>query len=141
MSKRLKLKAETADDLTILSSALQDAIVRVGEIKYDSKSRAVTLRLSRFTHEKEIPQRVLCGLRFDGILSVSARGIDRADPEAFAVLIALHHEEGETVPECDVVLIFAGGGEIKLKAECIDVILADVSEPRTTAVRPLHPES
>jgi len=42
MSKQLKLKAETADDLTILSSSLQDAIVRVGEIKFDRKGRAFT---------------------------------------------------------------------------------------------------
>lgn len=140
MSKQLKLKAETADDLTILSSSLQDAIVRVGEIKFDRKGRAFTMRLSRFTHESKKPQRVLCGLRFDGILGVSARGIDRADPEAFAVLIAINFTAGETAPEGEVSLIFAGGGEIKLAAECIDAILADVSEPRDTAVLPLHPE-
>jgi len=51
MSTRLRLKAETAEDLTIFSSALQDAILRVGEIHYAAKSNAFTLRLSRFRHE------------------------------------------------------------------------------------------
>lgn len=139
MSESLRIKAETQDDLTILSSALQDAIVRVGEIRLDAKARSLTLRLTRFRRETPSAERVLAGVRFDGVLSVAAKGINRGDPDAFAVLIAVKYAAGDTAPEGDIHLVFAGGGELKLKTECIDVILADVSPPRPTKLRPLHP--
>lgn len=140
MSAKLKLKAETAEDLTVLSSAIQDAILRVGEIQYSAKSRAFTLRISRFRHEfAGQSERVLCGLRFDSVLSVSSKGLKRDDPEALAVLIALTFTPEKTKPSGVIHLVFAGGGEIRLKAECVDAVLADVSEPRTTKSVPLHP--
>ena len=140
MSKQLKLKAETTEDLTVLSGALQDAILRVGEIQYAAKSCALTLRLSRFRHEASgKSERVLCGLRFDSVLSVSSKGLKREDPEALAVLIALIFTPDKTKPSGVIHLVFAGGGEIRLKAECIDAVLADVSEPRPTKSVPLHP--
>lgn len=140
MSTQLKLKAETAEDLTVFSSTIQDAILRVGEIQYAAKSRAFTLRLSRFRHEAGgKSERVLCGLRFDGVLSVSSKGLKREDPEALAVLIALTFTPDKTKPSGVIHLVFAGGGEIRLKAECIDAVLADVDEPRATKFVPLHP--
>ena len=141
MSTQLKLKAETAEDITVLSSALQDAILRVGEIHYSAKSHAFTLRLSRFRHEADgKSERVLCGLRFDGVLSVSSKGLKREDSEAFAVLIAMTFTPDAAKPAGIIHLVFAGGGEIRLQAECIDAVLADVSEPRTTKSVPLHPQ-
>ena len=140
MSIQLKLRAETADDLMVFSSALQDAILRVGEIHYASKARSFTLRLSRFRHESNVKaERVLCGLRFDGVMGVSSKGLKRNDPEAFAVLIALTFNPHKTTPAGEIHLIFAGGGEIRLTVECIDAVLADVAEPKGTKSVPLHP--
>jgi len=140
MSTRLRLKAETAEDLTIFSSALQDAILRVGEIHYAAKSNAFTLRLSRFRHESDkTSERILCGLRFDGVLSVASKGVKRDDPDAFAVLIALTFKPAKAKPSGEIHLVFAGGGEILLNVECIDGTLADVSEPKATESVPLHP--
>lgn len=140
MSIELRLKAETAEDLTILSSALQDAILRVGEIQYSAKARSFTLRLSRFRHEADNKsERVLCGLRFDSVLAVSSKDIRRDEPEALAVLIALTFVPAPDAPSGEIYLVFAGGGEILLKVECIDAVLADVSVPRATRSVPLHP--
>jgi len=140
MSSELRLKAETAEDLTVLSSALQDAILRVGEIQYSSKARSFTLRLSRFRHEVDNnPERVLCGLRFDGVLAVSSKGLKRDTPDALAVLIALTFAPAAEAPSGEIHLVFAGGGEILLNVECIDAVLADVSAPRQTSSVPLHP--
>ncbi len=140
MSTELKLKAETHEDLTVFSSALQDAILRVGEIHYSAKARAFTLRMSRFRHEaKSKSERVLCGLRFDGVLNVSSKGLRRDEPDALAVLIALTFAPATEVPAGEIHLVFAGGGEILLQVECIDAVLADVSAPRPTKSVPLHP--
>lgn len=140
MTTKLRLRAETSADLTVISSALQDAIVRVGEMTYSAKGRCFTLRLSRFRHEDgKAGERILCGLRFDGVLSVASKGLRREDKEALAVLIAIAFKPSKEAPAGEIHLVFAGGGELRLNAECLDAVLADVSEPRKTNSIPLHP--
>ncbi|WP_371395979.1 DUF2948 family protein [Fretibacter rubidus] len=140
----LKLKAESADDLTVISSVLQDAIIRIGEISYDRKGRSLTLRLTRFRHENgDGQERVLCGLRVDGILSVASRGIERDNKEALAVLLSVGFVPSENVtlaPSGKLHLVFAGNGEIVCDVEAIDLILADTAPPRRTKSVPLHPD-
>ena len=142
MSQALKLRAETKDDLVVISSALQDAILKVGEIDYDSKARFVSLRLSRFKHENQnVAERVQTGFRIDSVLGIKSRQIDRSDPEAFAVLLSVEFEkstQSKEDPSGVLQLIFAGGGEINIDIECIDLILADVSMVRATDKLPLH---
>ncbi len=140
MTKPLKLRAEGADDLAVISAALQDAIARVGEIHFSPKARTLTLRFTRFRHEDEsASQRTLTGLRADGILSVQSSGIDRADPDAMAVLLAIEFAPGGEPPGGHIDFVFAGGGRLRAHAECIDLTLADVSTARKTDKRPLHP--
>jgi len=140
MRTELKLKAETHEDLTVFSSTLQDAILRVGEIHYSAKASAFTLRVSRFRHEAHSKsERILSGLRFDSVLSVSSKGLRRDEPDALAVLIAITFAPAPESPAGEIHLIFAGGGEILLQVECIDAVLADVSTPRPTKSVPLHP--
>ena len=79
---KLRLKAETQDDLSIIAAAVQDAILRVGEITYNMRGRSLTIRMSRFRHEQDVGARAESGLRIDGVLNVKTRGIDRKDPEA-----------------------------------------------------------
>ena len=140
MTGKLKLRAESAEDLVILASALQDAILRVGEIHYSARDHHIDLRLSRFANEdKEPSSRILCGLRVDGVLNLQSRAIDRSDPEAMMVLLSIEFEPEDTPPGGSLKFIFSGGGEIRAQIEAVDVIMADVSEPRATDKRPLHP--
>ena len=138
MSK-LRLKAETQADLEIIAAAVQDAILRVGEINYDLRGRSLTLRMTRFQHESDKAARAQSGLRFDGVLGVRTRGIDRSDPEAMAVLLNIVFNETDK-PAGAISLIFAGGGELQADVECLDVTLADVTDARQTDKLPLHPE-
>lgn len=142
----LKLRAESEEDLVVISSALQDAILKVGEIAYNSRGRFLTLRLSRFKHEGgqkggNKGERVKTGLRIDSIIKVKSRGLDRRDPEAYAVLLSLRFEASSVSsddPSGWVHLVLAGGGELALEVECIDVILADTGDTRATDKRPIH---
>ena len=43
MPNGLKLKAESTEDLQVISSVLQDAILRIGEIRYDRSRQCVAL--------------------------------------------------------------------------------------------------
>lgn len=143
----LKLRAETEDDLVVISSALQDAILKVGEIVYNNRGRFMTLRLSRFKHEARFKheqdqkaERVQTGLRIDSILNIKSRNLDRTDPDAYAVLLSMRFEPSKEKgdPSGLVHLVLAGGGELAVKVECIDVILADTKEVRETDKLPIH---
>lgn len=135
---KLRLRAETKADLEIIAAAVQDAILRVGEISYNMTGHALTLRMSRFRHEQDKGARAQSGLRFDGVLNVRTRGIDRSDPEAMAVLLSIEFEETDA-PAGIMKLVFAGGGELHADVEAMDVILADVTDARDTDKLPLHP--
>lgn len=142
----LKLRAETEEDLVVISSALQDAILKVGEIIYNNRGRFLTLRLSRFRHEQDNKsERVQTGLRIDSVLNIKSRALDRTDPDAYAVLLSMRFEPSKEKddPSGLIHLVLAGGGELAVKVECIDVILADTKEVRTTDKLPIHyaPES
>jgi len=136
---KLRLRAETQADLEVIAAAVQDAILRVGEITYNMRAMSLTLRMSRFRHEDDKGARAQSGLRFDGVLNVKTRGIDRSDPEAMAVLLSLEYEEIDS-PGGILKLIFAGGGQLHADVEMLDVILADVTDARMTDKLPMHPE-
>ncbi|WP_296482272.1 DUF2948 family protein, partial [Phenylobacterium sp.] len=42
-SKALKLLAEDAEDLEVVSAALQDAVLKIGDIAWEAKARRLTL--------------------------------------------------------------------------------------------------
>ena len=141
MMSGLKWLAKDAEDLGIVAAALQDAILRVGDISYSSKERSLSLRLWRFRNESKKSERVLTGFRLDDILSIKARGIDRSDPEALLVLLDVHFTPyPEDPPGGLIALQFAGGGELRLEAEAVEAICADISDPKGTDKIPLHPD-
>jgi len=102
----------------VIAAAVQDAILRVGEIKYDLRGRSLTLRMTRFQHESDKAARAQSGIRFDSVLGVKTRGIDRSDPEAMAVLLNVIFDETDK-PAGVINLIFAGGGELQAEVECL----------------------
>ena len=139
MSTGLKLLAETHEGLTVLSAALQDAIVRVGDIHFDGDGRSMVLITSRYCHETDMPKRVQSGLGIHNVLSVRTQGINRSDPDAFLVLLSVNFTPVDTPPGGEISLIFAGGGEISLDAECLEVRLVDIQNERPTKSIPIHP--
>ncbi len=139
MSKRLRLLAETGEDLTIISAGLQDAIVRVGDIYFDRKGQSLVIITNRYSHETQAPGRLKSGLGLHNILSVKMKGIDRSDPDAFLVLLSIEFVAASNPPGGEVRLVFAGGGEISADTECLEVRLIDIQAARTTKSIPLHP--
>lgn len=135
--KQLHLKAESTDDLGVISSAVQDAILRVEGIIYDAKKRSLMFGLQRFRHESESSNRITSGLRFDSILSVKSSGIDLAKTEAFLVLLSVKFEEVDA-PAGRLILNFAGNGTLVAEVECLDAILLDRGDPWKTQSVPKH---
>ena len=142
MSRRppLRLLAEDADDLAVISAALQDAVAKVGDIEWDARGRRFTLALNRFCWEAPgalLGERVRAGLQFGSVLAVKARNIRREPRDAVVELLAVSFEAGDP-PGGHVRLAFAGGGDMLLEVECVDAALADVSPPWLTPSTPAH---
>jgi hypothetical protein len=139
---RLKLLAEDADDLSVISAALQDAVAKIGGIQFEPAARKLTLSLNRFRWEAGEGaggQRVRAGLQFGGVLKLQTRRIRRDAPEAVISLLDIMFEPaGEDDPGGVVVLRFAGDADLRLEVECIDAAMADVSDPWPTPRRPGH---
>ncbi|HTI67440.1 MAG TPA: DUF2948 family protein [Caulobacteraceae bacterium] len=136
---RLKLLALDADDLGVISAALQDAVAHVGDIRFEPQARRLTVAFNRFRWEGLKGERVRAGLQFGGVLSCQARHLKREPAEAVVELLAIGFEPaGEGDPGGTVVLHFAGDADLRLAVECIDAALADVSDPWPTRRTPGH---
>jgi hypothetical protein len=137
----LRLLAEDADDLGVISAALQDAIGQIGDISYEAGERRLTLVLNRFRWEAEAPgaERVRAALQFGSVMAVKTRNLKRDPPDAIVELLAVDFEPGDA-PGGGVLLRFAGGGDLHLEVECIDAAMADLSEPWPCKSAPAHGE-
>lgn len=123
----------------MLSAALQDAIIRVGDIHFDQDGRSMVLITSRYSHETDVPTRVKSGLGLHNVLSVRMRGINRSDPDAFLVLLSVVFTPLDTPPGGEISLVFAGGGEISIGVEYLEARLIDIQNQRPTKSIPIHP--
>ena len=131
----LRLLAEDADDLHIISAALQDAIMRPVDIVWEPSWRRVTLQLSRFCWECG-GTRVMSAMQFGDVIAVKSRRLPRG-PEHALELLAMDFEPGEA-PGGRVTLMFAGGGDLRIDVECLDAVLTDLSERWPAKVAPTH---
>jgi hypothetical protein len=135
----LRLLAEDADDLQVISAALQDAVTRIGDIQWSRRERSVTIAFNRFRWETDggRGERVRAGLQLGGVLDVKSRNLRRDARTAVLELLALNFEPGEA-PGGTVTLTFAGGGDLAVGVECVDAALADLSQPWPTPRKPAH---
>lgn len=135
--KLLRLLAQDEEDLAVISAAMQDAVMKVGDIIYEPAGHRLTIAFNRYRWEAGGGERVRCGLQLGGVLSVQARKIRRGAKDAVLELLALTFTQGEA-PGGDVTLSFSGGGDLKASVECIEAVLADVSNPWPTPRTPAH---
>ncbi|MFJ6023599.1 DUF2948 family protein [Brevundimonas sp. NPDC092305] len=131
----LRLLAEDADDLQIISAALQDAILRPVDIVWEPAARRVTLALSRFCWECG-GTRVMAAMQFGDVLAVKSRRLPRG-PEAALELLAMDFMPDEA-PGGRVIMMFAGGGDLRIDVECLDAVLTDLSERWPARIAPTH---
>jgi len=132
----LRLLAHDADDLMIISAALQDAILRPVDIVWEKGPRRVTLALSRFCWECG-GTRVMAAMQFGDVLGVKSRRLPRG-PESALELLAMDFVPGEA-PGGRVIMMFAGGGDLRIDVECLDAVVADLSERWPAQMAPTHP--
>lgn len=144
MSEGLRLIAEDADDLGVLSAAAQDALLRVGDLRFDRKARRFSAMVSRFRWEKANGareaafERAAAVLAFEGVLGVKSRRVRLDAPDAVASLLSIQFDPAPEPPGGHVKLILAGDGEIALQVEVLDAVLFDSGAVWRTPRRPDH---
>ena len=137
MSDLLHLLAEDAEDLAVISAALQDAVAKIGDITVESRARRVTVAVTRYRWEGKGGERVRSALQIGSVLGVQQRNLRRGAKSAVIELLTLEFEPGEA-PGGTITLSFAGGGDLRIVVECVDAVLADISAPWATPRTPAH---
>jgi len=136
----LKLCAEDAEDLLVISACLQDALVPVRDLAYIPEERTFLLIANRFRWENGVRpapgeaglERTLCGITFSEVTAVSYSGFRRSENGRILSLLAIRAENGK------VHLEFSGGAAIRLEVACILCHAKDVGEPWPTPWQPRH---
>jgi hypothetical protein len=138
----LKFIALDQDDLAVVSTHLQDAVVKVADIVWLPEDNRLVIGLNRFDWEATLepnPQyrRRRSALRFDRVLGCKCRQVRSAEKETVLNLLAVAFEETDA-PAGVVTLTFSGGAALRLEVECLEAELADLGAVWTTAACPGH---
>jgi hypothetical protein len=133
----LRLLAEEAEDLAVISAAMQDAVAKVGDIVFEPKARRLTVAFNRYRWEADGRERVRSALQLGGVLGVQTRRIRRGARDAVLDLLAITFEPGEA-PGGVITISCAGDGDIRATVECVEAVLADLSPSWPTRRTPAH---
>lgn len=138
----LRLSAEDAADLDVISTCLQDAVTRVGDLAFLPNARRFAMVVNRFRWEggaehKGAHQRTRAGLHFENVDVARARNISQDRQDGVLNLLAIRFDE-LNAPSGIVTLTFSGGGEIRLEVEALDAHLSDLGLVWETQNLPDH---
>ena len=141
----LRLRAEDAEDLAVISACVQDALVSVRDLAYDREARTFVLVANRFRWEAAKGdsqarhfERTLCAIAFAEVENVVYRGFQRSEEDRILCLLAVRHADTEGGATID--LDFSGRATIRLTAAAIRCRARDLGEPWPTAFHPDHPD-
>jgi hypothetical protein len=139
----LKFIALDGEDLEVVSTHLQDAVVRSSEVLWRPEEHRLVVALNRFdweaaTNRSPEYRRRRAALRFERVQSCKCKGLKPPAGED-AVLNLLSVEFTQTDDPAGIVTLhFSGGGALRLEVECLEAELADLGPTWTTAACPAH---
>ncbi len=140
----LKLAALDAEDLSVLSAHVQDAVVKVGDIRWSPTAGRFIVPINRFAWERttsrvrrDSDQRRRAVLQFDRVRSVKANGIVPQDATAVISILALLFDPSDTPGGC-VTVVCSGQASFRLDVEVIEARLTDLGSAWSAGMRPKH---
>jgi len=144
----LHLKARDADDLQIISTLVQDAVLPMKETAWQPGQKRFGMLLNRFRWEDKTQaergqrayERVQSILVIDCVETVASMGINRHDKDQIISILSVDFE-AEKGGTGKLVFTLAGDGALALTVECLDVTLKDVTKPYAAISKsaPQHP--
>jgi hypothetical protein len=139
----LKLVALDADDLTMVSAHMQDAVLKAGDIAFWPKESRFAIIARRFDwegHDAGENRRRLSGLQFGRVTRAQAHALDAQARDRVLNLLSITFTP--TVPEApegEITLTFSDGAAMRLSVECIEAQLTDLGPVWEAAGAPAHP--
>ena len=132
----LRLLAQEAADVPVLSALVQDAVLTAGEMRYDRRRRRFAALLNRFRWEDRDEaaregrpyERVRALLTVEDVLAAKVMGVDPARKDEILSVLSLAWEPGEDGTG-RLTLTLAGDGAVALEVETLDARLEDVTRP------------
>ena len=136
LDRPLNLGAQDAEDLQVISSLTQDAVLTVDDIKWSRAERQLVFLLKRFRWEDvelakqqgRDPERVQSLLVIQNATGLASQGIDRKQADIVLSLMSLEFS-GAVDGVGDLILTFSGDGALKVQVDGLDVALRDVTRP------------
>ena len=140
---QLKLAALDEEDLAVISANVQDAVLKVGDIRFLPREGRLLLAMNRFAWDKALGmqarnlERRRAALSFARVSNVKATRIRQDDKDAILSLLAIEFSETDA-PAGHVTLLFSGGAAVGFDVECIEAQLADLGAAWATEHMPQH---
>lgn len=139
---QLKFVVLDEEDLEVVSTHLQDAVVKVSDILWRPQEKRLVVALNRFDWEgaqADNPEyrRRRSALRFERALSCKCRDVNPAGKDSVLNLLAVEFAE-TAAPSGVVTLIFSGGAALRVEVECLEAELADLGPTWTATACPAH---
>ena len=136
LDRPLNLGAQGAEDLQVISSLTQDAVLTVDDLKWSRAERQLVFLLKRFRWEDvelakqqgRDPERVQSLLVIQNATGLASQGIDRKQADIVLSLMSLEFS-GAVDGVGDLILTFSGDGALKVQVDGLDVALRDVTRP------------
>ncbi len=140
----LKLLALDTDDLGVVSAHMQDAVFKLGDVRWSAAEKTFSLAANRFDWaaaegKRKGFERHRAALVLKRVETVRSNGIDRNRKDDVLSLLAVRFIAKGEGPEGTVELVLSGNAAIELDVECIEVALADIGGAWETPSRPRHP--
>ena len=136
LDRPLNLGAQDTEDLQVISSLTQDAVLTVDDLKWNRAERQVVFLLKRFRWEDvelakqqgRDPERVQSLLVIQNATGLASQGIDRKQVDIVLSLMSVEFSGAEDGVG-DLILTFSGDGALKVQIDGLDVALRDVTRP------------
>lgn len=132
------------EDLEVVSTHVQDAVVKVSDVYWLPQEKRLVIGINRFDWESaqsDTPEyrRRRSALRFERVLACKARDVSPGNKDSVLNLLAVEFAETDA-PGGVVTLTFSGGAALRLDVECLEGELADLGPTWTASRCPAHPE-
>lgn len=146
--KSLKLIAFDADDLAVISTHLQDAVLKSADMTFLPREKRFAAVLRRFDWQRAVKGaagpfvRQQSAIRFERVLRARHQGLATARKGGVLCLLAIQFQPRvPDDPAGTVLLTFAGGGAVQLDVECLEAELRDLGPAWRARSRPAHPDA
>jgi hypothetical protein len=142
----LRLQVRDAEDLQILSSLLQDALIAAADMHYDEAGKAFFLVCNRFCWEKPplaglsdqpapIYARAMCGVRVGAVTKVRRKGFAADQKTAgFYNLLSISYENNAGKLDW----VFSGVARVQMQIDRLEIVLADLGPDHPAFAKPGH---